>query len=109
VPEEDNEEERREELKRCLVDTVYGSDLGFRASSEVRGEVLELVTQLEATNPTPEPVQATHLLAGNWILMSVLTILLSTHALLYFLSSFFYYYIVFIGLQYHSTTTSCYW
>ncbi|EEE51456.1 hypothetical protein OsJ_32570 [Oryza sativa Japonica Group] len=69
VPEEDNEEERREELKRCLVDTVYGSDLGFRASSEVRGEVLELVTQLEATNPTPEPVQATHLLAGNWILI----------------------------------------
>uniref|UniRef100_A0A0E0MB51 Plastid lipid-associated protein/fibrillin conserved domain-containing protein n=1 Tax=Oryza punctata TaxID=4537 RepID=A0A0E0MB51_ORYPU len=66
---EDDEEERREELKRCLVDTVYGSDLGFRASSEVRGEVLELVTQLEATNPTPEPVQATHLLHGNWILI----------------------------------------
>uniref|UniRef100_A0A0E0F150 Plastid lipid-associated protein/fibrillin conserved domain-containing protein n=1 Tax=Oryza meridionalis TaxID=40149 RepID=A0A0E0F150_9ORYZ len=69
APEEDDEEERREELKRCLVDTVYGSDLGFRASSEVRGEVLELVTQLESANPTPEPVQATHLLAGNWILI----------------------------------------
>ncbi|KAF0930816.1 hypothetical protein E2562_035396 [Oryza meyeriana var. granulata] len=72
APEEDGggeEEERREELKRCLVDTVYGSDLGLRASAEVRGEVLELVTQLEAANPTPAPVQATDLLDGNWILI----------------------------------------
>uniref|UniRef100_A0A0D9XMV0 Plastid lipid-associated protein/fibrillin conserved domain-containing protein n=1 Tax=Leersia perrieri TaxID=77586 RepID=A0A0D9XMV0_9ORYZ len=66
---EEEEVERREELKRCLVDTVYGSELGFRASAEVRGEVLELVTQLEGTNPTPEPVQATDLLDGNWILI----------------------------------------
>ncbi|KAL5232403.1 hypothetical protein ABZP36_031179 [Zizania latifolia] len=62
-------DERREELKRCLVDTVYGSDLGIRASTEVRGEVMELVTQLEAANPTPAPVQATDLLDGNWILI----------------------------------------
>ncbi|KAL6641513.1 hypothetical protein ACP70R_019694 [Stipagrostis hirtigluma subsp. patula] len=66
---EDGEAERREELKRCLVDTVYGSELGFRASTEVRGEVLELVTQLEAANPTAAPVEAPDLLDGNWILI----------------------------------------
>ncbi|KAK4769358.1 hypothetical protein SAY86_027508 [Trapa natans] len=57
------------ELKRCLVDTVYGSDLGFRASPEVRAEVLELVNQLEAANPTPAPVEASGLLDGNWVLV----------------------------------------
>ncbi|CAN6294157.1 unnamed protein product [Urochloa humidicola] len=65
----DEQAERREDLKRCLVDTVYGSELGFRASSEVRGEVVELVTQLEATNPTPAPVEAPDLLDGKWILI----------------------------------------
>lgn len=57
------------DLKRCLVDTVYGSDLGFRASPEVRAEVLELVNQLEAANPTPAPVEAPRLLNGNWVLV----------------------------------------
>ncbi|CAL4915742.1 unnamed protein product [Urochloa decumbens] len=65
----DEQAERREDLKRCLVDTVYGYELGFRASTEVRGEVVELVTQLEATNPTPAPVEAPDLLDGNWILI----------------------------------------
>ncbi|RCV43636.1 hypothetical protein SEVIR_9G315600v4 [Setaria viridis] len=65
----DEQAERREDLKRCLVDTVYGSELGFRASTEVRGEVVELVTQLEAVNPTPAPVEAPDLLDGNWILI----------------------------------------
>ncbi|CAL4932442.1 unnamed protein product [Urochloa decumbens] len=65
----DEQAERREDLKRCLVDTVYGSELGFRASTEVRGEVVELVSQLEAANPTPAPVEAPDLLDGNWILI----------------------------------------
>lgn len=67
--EEDEQAVKREELKRCLVDTVYGSDLGFRASTEVRGEVVELVTQLEAANPTTAPVETPDLLDSNWILM----------------------------------------
>jgi hypothetical protein len=58
-----------EELKRCLADTVYGSGLGLQASAEVRGEVVELVAQLEAANPTTAPVQAPDLLDGNWILL----------------------------------------
>ncbi|KAK9275295.1 hypothetical protein L1049_022557 [Liquidambar formosana] len=57
------------ELKRCLVDTVYGTNLGFGASSEVRAEALELVNQLEAVNPTPAPTEAAGLLEGNWVLL----------------------------------------
>ncbi|KAK3026684.1 hypothetical protein RJ639_041531 [Escallonia herrerae] len=57
------------ELKRCLVDSVYGTELGFRASAEVRAEVLELVVQLEAANPTPAPTEAAELLDGNWVLV----------------------------------------
>uniref|UniRef100_A0ACD5THY1 Uncharacterized protein n=1 Tax=Avena sativa TaxID=4498 RepID=A0ACD5THY1_AVESA len=66
VPEEDGV---LEELKRCLVDTVYGSGLGLQTSAQVRGEVVELVAQLEAGNPTTAPVQAPDLLDGNWILL----------------------------------------
>ncbi|CAH1439297.1 unnamed protein product [Lactuca virosa] len=58
-----------EELKRCLVDSVYGTGLGFRASTEERAEIMELVTQLEAINPTPAPTDAVELLDGNWILL----------------------------------------
>ncbi|XP_016489251.1 plastoglobulin-1, chloroplastic [Nicotiana tabacum] len=62
------EEERVAELKRCLMDTVYGTEFGLRASSEMRAEALELVSQLEAANPTPSPVESPELLDGNWIL-----------------------------------------
>ncbi|KAJ0239995.1 plastid-lipid-associated protein 3 [Hirschfeldia incana] len=57
------------ELKRCLADTVYGTELGFRAGSEVRAEVLEIVNQLEALNPTQAPVENPELLDGNWVLL----------------------------------------
>ncbi|CAK9187299.1 unnamed protein product [Ilex paraguariensis] len=57
------------ELKKALVDTVYDNDFGFRASLEVRAEALELVTQLEAANPTPAPTEAVEVLDGNWVLL----------------------------------------
>ncbi|XAR70662.1 hypothetical protein NMG60_11027584 [Bertholletia excelsa] len=57
------------ELKRCLVDSIYGSDFGFRASTEVRAEAAELVNQLEAANPMPAPTEAVELLEGNWVLV----------------------------------------
>jgi hypothetical protein len=63
------EEDKVGDLKRCLVDSVYGTDLGFQASAEVRAEVLELVTQLEGLNPTPVPTDALDVLEGNWILL----------------------------------------
>ncbi|CAL5207668.1 unnamed protein product [Lathyrus oleraceus] len=66
---EDGVDENLEGLKRSLVDTVYGTELGFRARSEVRAEVSEFVAQLEAANPTPAPVEEPDLLNGNWVLL----------------------------------------
>ncbi|KAM6587741.1 hypothetical protein CsatA_010346 [Cannabis sativa] len=66
---EDLGNDKLAELKRCLVDSVYGTELGFRASLEERAEILELVNQLEALNPTPAPTSAPELLDGNWILL----------------------------------------
>ncbi|KAJ9555185.1 hypothetical protein OSB04_009799 [Centaurea solstitialis] len=64
-----NNSSKIEALKRCLVDSVYGTGLGFSASAEERAEVIELVNQLEAANPTPSPTDALELLDGNWILL----------------------------------------
>ncbi|CAK9146608.1 unnamed protein product [Ilex paraguariensis] len=55
-------------LKKQLVDSFYGTNRGLRASSETRAEVVELITQLEAKNPTPAPTEALTLLNGKWIL-----------------------------------------
>ncbi|XP_058104011.1 plastoglobulin-1, chloroplastic [Magnolia sinica] len=57
------------DLKRCLVDSFYGTELGFRASVETRAEIVELVNQLEAANPTPAPTEAAPLINGNWVLL----------------------------------------
>ncbi|KAG0498367.1 hypothetical protein HPP92_002644 [Vanilla planifolia] len=56
------------ELKRKLIDLLYGTERGLRATSETRAEVNELITQLEAKNPTPAPTEALTLLNGKWIL-----------------------------------------
>lgn len=74
APDDDEEtkdaaKEKLLELKRCLVDSVYGTELGFRARLEERAEILELVNQLEALNPTPAPTESPELLDGNWVLL----------------------------------------
>lgn len=56
------------ELKQRLIDSLYGTQRGLRASSDTRAEVIELITQLEAKNPTPAPTEALTLLNGKWIL-----------------------------------------
>ncbi|KAF0911755.1 hypothetical protein E2562_011749 [Oryza meyeriana var. granulata] len=56
------------ELKAKLKEALYGTERGLRASSETRAEVVELITQLEARNPTPAPTDALTLLNGKWIL-----------------------------------------
>ena len=56
------------ELKTKLKDLLYGTDRGLKASSETRAEIVELITQLEAKNPTPAPTEALSLLNGKWIL-----------------------------------------
>ncbi|KAL6542930.1 prolyl aminopeptidase [Orobanche hederae] len=55
-------------LKKQLVDSFYGTNRGLSASSETRAEIVELITHLEAKNPTPAPTEALTLLNGKWIL-----------------------------------------
>ncbi|KAF7801253.1 Plastid-lipid-associated protein, chloroplastic [Senna tora] len=57
-----------QKLKKALVDSFYGTDRGLKATSETRAEIVELITQLEAKNPTPAPTEALTLLNGKWIL-----------------------------------------
>ncbi|KAI3836116.1 hypothetical protein MKW92_001304 [Papaver armeniacum] len=52
-------------LKKDLVDLLYGTDRGLRVSSETSAQILELITQLEAKN---QPTQDLTLLNGKWIL-----------------------------------------
>ena len=65
---EEEEGEDVEDLKQQLIDSLYGTQRGLRASSDTRAEVVELITQLEARNPTPAPTEALTLLNGKWIL-----------------------------------------
>lgn len=60
-------------LKKALVDSFYGTDRGLSATSETRAEIVELITQLEAQNPTPAPTEALPLLNGKWILAYVIS------------------------------------
>ncbi|CAL9766727.1 unnamed protein product, partial [Musa acuminata subsp. burmannicoides] len=62
-------DDKLEDLKRCQVDSLYGTELGLRSSVEDRAEILELINQLEASNSTPAPTEAPELLDGNWILL----------------------------------------
>lgn len=56
-------------LKKQLVDSFYGTNRGLSASTETRAEIVELISQLEAKNPTPAPTEALTLLNGKWILV----------------------------------------
>lgn len=44
-----------QELKAALLDSFWGVDRGLSASSDARAEINELISQLEANNPTPLP------------------------------------------------------
>ncbi|XP_010928413.1 probable plastid-lipid-associated protein 2, chloroplastic [Elaeis guineensis] len=73
VAEQEEEEVKVEpievgELKRKLMDLLYGTDRGLQASSETRAEIVEVINQLEVRNPTPAPTEALTLLNGKWIL-----------------------------------------
>lgn len=55
-----------EELKMILQDTLWGTNRGLSADSDTRAEISELISQLEAQNPTPNPNQALEKLTGTW-------------------------------------------
>lgn len=40
-------------MQAQLLDSLFGTERGLSASSEVRAEINELITQLEAKNPNP--------------------------------------------------------
>lgn len=56
-------------LKKQLVNSFYGTNRGLSAATETRAEIVELISQLEAKNPTPAPTEALTLLNGKWILL----------------------------------------
>jgi PAP_fibrillin len=45
-------------LQMVLLDSLYGTERGLSASSELRGEISELITQLEAANSDDTPNEA---------------------------------------------------
>ena len=57
-----------DKLKKALVTSFHGTNRGLSATSETRAKIIELITQLEAKNPTPAPTEALTLLNGKWIL-----------------------------------------
>ena len=42
-------------LQAMLLDSLFGTERGLEVSSELRGEISELITQLEAANPSETP------------------------------------------------------
>lgn len=68
-PDKPDDSTEIEKLKKALVDSLYGTDRGLRATSEMQAQIVELITQLEASNPTPAPTDALALLNGKWILV----------------------------------------
>lgn len=52
-----------------LLDSLFGTERGLAATSEVRAEINELITQLEGCNPNPSLDEAAALLDGCWKLV----------------------------------------
>ncbi|KAL6765917.1 astaxanthin vesicles associated protein [Haematococcus lacustris] len=57
------------DCKAALLDSLYGTERGLTARSEIRAEINELIGQLEAKNPTPNPTEVLEKLDGEWRLM----------------------------------------
>ena len=58
-----------DELKAVLQDTFWGVERGLSADSDTRAEIVEIISQLEARNPTPCPNDTLEKLAGTWKLV----------------------------------------
>ncbi|KAA8515561.1 hypothetical protein F0562_018828 [Nyssa sinensis] len=63
-----NEPVEINKLKKQLVDFFCGTDRGLRATKETLAKLVELITELEAKNPTPAPTESLTLLNGKWVL-----------------------------------------
>jgi hypothetical protein len=56
-----------------LLDSLFGTERGLSASSEVRAEINELITQLEAKNPNPSLQEVSSCTASGLLCRSIFT------------------------------------
>ena len=66
---EEEEEAEVDAVKSRLLDSFYGTNRGLSASSKTRAEANELISRLEAMNPTPSPSYELAALSGKWRLV----------------------------------------
>ncbi len=55
--------------KSDLLAAIAGKNRGLLATDRDRQNILAIATQLEERNPTPQPLEAPEMLAGNWRLI----------------------------------------
>ncbi|MBW4591519.1 MAG: PAP/fibrillin family protein [Brasilonema angustatum HA4187-MV1] len=55
--------------KASLLEAIAGKNRGLLATEQDKQAILIAITNLEDVNPTSSPVEATHLLNGNWRLI----------------------------------------
>lgn len=55
--------------KSTLIDAIAGTNRGLLATTAQKQAILAAIANLEDFNPTPRPLEATHLLDGNWQLI----------------------------------------
>jgi hypothetical protein len=55
--------------KEELLEAIAGKNRGLLASETDKAAILAVVARLEDRNPTPQPIEATDLLEGNWRLL----------------------------------------
>lgn len=67
--EPEKEELKKEELKTELRAAIAPKNRGISATADDRALIASLIARTEALNPTPAPLQAPDLLAGNWRLL----------------------------------------
>ncbi|MBD2665903.1 PAP fibrillin family protein [Richelia sinica FACHB-800] len=55
--------------KAALMDAIAGTNRGLLATDQQKQAILAAIANLEDYNPTPRPIEASHLLEGNWRLL----------------------------------------
>ncbi len=55
--------------KSALLEQIAGKNRGLLATELDKAAILSAIAQLEDYNPTPNPLEATELLEGNWRLL----------------------------------------
>lgn len=59
----------RDIKKAKLLEAIAGKNRGLLATATDKQAILAAITQLEDHNPTPQPLEASDLLDGNWRLL----------------------------------------